>query len=47
MNEKYLIEWSEEDQVYTAKCNKTSIKAHGETPEKALAELRIALEDEE
>jgi predicted HicB family RNase H-like nuclease len=40
----YRVEWSEEDQAHIAHCLEfPSIKAHGNTAKKALAEIEIAV----
>jgi len=37
----YRLEWSEEDQVYLARCLEfPSLAAHGDTEEKALSEIK-------
>jgi predicted RNase H-like HicB family nuclease len=46
MVDKYTfrVEWSEEDGVHLVHCLEfPSLKAHGKTPEKALAEIRAAV----
>lgn len=40
----YREEWSEEDQVYIARCLEfPSLAAHGDTPESALAEIKTVV----
>jgi predicted RNase H-like HicB family nuclease len=42
----YRIEWSEEDQVHLARCLEfPSLMAHGDTPEKALAEIEFVVSE--
>ena len=42
----YRIEWSEEDQVYIARCLEfLGLAAHGDSPEKALKEIKIVVNE--
>jgi predicted RNase H-like HicB family nuclease len=42
----YRIEWSEEDQVFIAKCIEfPGLLAHGETNEEALKEIKVVVEE--
>jgi predicted RNase H-like HicB family nuclease len=42
----YRLEWSEEDQVYIARCLEfPGLAAHGDSPEKALKEIKIVVEE--
>jgi len=42
----YRIEWSEEDHAHLARCLEfPSLAAHGDTPEKALAEIEFVVSE--
>ena len=42
----YRIEWSEEDQVYIARCLEFfGLAAHGDSPESALKEIKIVVNE--
>jgi predicted RNase H-like HicB family nuclease len=42
----YRVEWSEEDNAHIARCLEfPSLMAHGDTPNKALAEIEQVLEE--
>jgi predicted HicB family RNase H-like nuclease len=42
----YRIEWSEEDQVFIARCLEfTGLAAHGDTTEDALKEIRVVVKE--
>ncbi len=42
----YRIEWSEEDEVYIARCLEfPSLAAHGDTPESALKEIKFVVDE--